>query len=533
MPAEPTDPSRRPALAFVRHPAHWVIFSCILAVGVFARVWQFGRVPPGLNPDEASIGVEAYTLLHFGVDRNGVSYPVQFIAWGDGQSVPYAYLLIPVIALAGHLSPVVIRLPMLMAGIASLPLVYLVGKWLVDPGFGLLSMFFLAISPWHIVLSRWALDANLLPFAFLAGFVCLTASRKNGRWFPLACAILGLCLYTYATAYAVVPVFVALVLAVNWRIRLIGKRHMILGLAIFVLVAAPMALFLLINTARLPPLSLGPITIPRYPVTPRYETATLLQGSSQGGTWAANAAIAAVLLWTQSDGFVQNTVEPYGYFYKFTLPLAILGLAILVSYLAKSFHVWEASLLLAWMVASLVLAVMLPVNTNQINVIFIPIIVCIALAVHWLGSLHPVILPASLCLLGVAFVGFTLTYHGASYRGPAEAEFRAGILPALQYAAGTTEGPICVSPQSGQYIYVLYLEHANPSSYLPSMKFDDPVSTTRNVVSLGRYAFGLENCTGTTSAWTYVFSVADSPPRLGNRYDYKFFDHYVVYSPKP
>ncbi len=532
MQAEPGNLLSRPTLAFIRRRAHWILFFCILAVGVFARVWQFGHMPPGLNPDEASIGVEAYSLLRFGVDRNGISYPIQFIAWGDGQSVPYAYLLIPIIALAQHLSPPIVRLPMLVTGIASLPLVYLVGKCLIDPSFGLLSMFFLAISPWHIVLSRWALDANLLPFAFLAGFACLMASRGNGKWFVVACAVFGLCLYTYATAYAVVPIFVALVLLINWRIREVDKLHVILGLAIFAIVAAPMALFLIVNTAGLNPISLGPLTIPRYPVTPRYETQTLIRGSSQGETLVTNLATAGSLLWTQSDGFVQNTVEPYGYFYKLTFPLAILGIVVLVNYLRQGSHLWEVSLLLAWIGASLVLAIMLPVNTNQFNVIFIPIIVCIALAVYWLGSLHPLILPLSLCALAIAFAGFTLTYHGAAYRDAANTEFRAGILPALQYAAQTTEGPICVGAASGQYIYVLYLEHANPATYLPGMKFDDPLSPTRNVVSLDRYTFGVRNCTG-SPPWTYVLSVADAPPRLGNRYDYKFFDHYVVYYPKP
>ena len=154
MSVEPAPIAAPSALGYPGKHVHWTLFAAILAAGVFARAWEFGRLPPGLNPDETSIAVEAYSLLHFGVDRNGMSYPVQFIAWGDGQSVPYAYLMMPGIALTGHVSPTTIRLPMLITGILSLPLVYLVGKWTVDRGFGLLAMFFLAISPWHIVLSR-------------------------------------------------------------------------------------------------------------------------------------------------------------------------------------------------------------------------------------------------------------------------------------------------------------------------------------------------------------------------------------------
>ena len=525
------DPRGWFALDYIRQHGHWILFFVIVVIGVFARVWEFGRVPPGLNPDEASIAVEAYSLLHFGVDRNGMSYPVQFIAWGDGQSVPYSYLMMPGIALAGHLSPTIIRLPILITGILSLPLVYLVGKWTWDRRLGLLAMFFLAISPWHIVLSRWALDANLLPFAFVAGFVCLLASARDGKWFVATCAIFALCLYTYATAYAVVPVFMALVLLINWRTRTVGRRPMILGLISFAVIAAPMALFLFVNTAHLNTLKLGPVTIPRYPVTPRYETQTLIQTSDQTETWLTNLATASSLLWSQSDGFVQNTVEPYGYFYGITLPIAVLGMIILADRVGHQGHSWEAALLLAWIAAALIMALFLPVNTNQFNVVFIPIIICMALAIFWLSLRAPWVLPLSVAALIVAFAGFNLAYHGRAYREAASSEFRAGILPALRYASQTSPGPICVSAASGQYIYVLYLQHPSPTSYLTNMKYDDPLSPTRNVLTLGRYTFGVGNCTG-SSIWTYVLSKSDNLPRLGNRYDYKFFDNYVVYYPK-
>ena len=78
---------------------HILLFVMILIIGVFARTWEFRSLPPGLNQDEASSGVDAFDLLHYGVDRNGVSFPVLFISWGSGQNALYAYSLIPSIAL--------------------------------------------------------------------------------------------------------------------------------------------------------------------------------------------------------------------------------------------------------------------------------------------------------------------------------------------------------------------------------------------------------------------------------------------------
>ena len=109
-----------------------LLFLLVLLVGVIARLWEFGSLPPGLNPDEASIGVEAYYLFQYGVDRNGMSYPVHLISWGSGQNSLYAYLILPLVALKG-IKVMPIRLPMLIAGILSILLIYF--------RFGLYSIF--------------------------------------------------------------------------------------------------------------------------------------------------------------------------------------------------------------------------------------------------------------------------------------------------------------------------------------------------------------------------------------------------------
>ncbi|MGH2541274.1 MAG: hypothetical protein ACRDIB_00665, partial [Ardenticatenaceae bacterium] len=96
----------------------------VLTVGlaVFARVWDFGGMPPGLNQDEVSIGYEAFSLLHFGIERNGFSFPAHLVSWGSGQNVLYAYLAMPFVAWG--LTPVTVRMAMLIVGLLTLPLVY-------------------------------------------------------------------------------------------------------------------------------------------------------------------------------------------------------------------------------------------------------------------------------------------------------------------------------------------------------------------------------------------------------------------------
>ena len=168
-----------------------ILFCLILLLGILIRVWSFPANPPGLNVDEAITGVDAYDLLHYGVDSNGVSFPVHAISYGSGQNTPYIYLLAPFLALGG-LSIFTLRLPMLLLGIATLPMVFYAGRRIINQTFGLIAMFFIAVSPWHIMISRWGLESNTLPFIFLAAFIFLLKSESSNRWFILASFLLGI-----------------------------------------------------------------------------------------------------------------------------------------------------------------------------------------------------------------------------------------------------------------------------------------------------------------------------------------------------
>lgn len=73
----------------------------LFLLGAVIRILYIGSIPPGLNQDEASIGYDAYSILHYGIDRNGVHLPIHLIAWGSGQNALYAYLSMPFIWLFG------------------------------------------------------------------------------------------------------------------------------------------------------------------------------------------------------------------------------------------------------------------------------------------------------------------------------------------------------------------------------------------------------------------------------------------------
>lgn len=506
---------------------HSILLAVVFALGFFARTWEFGRLPPSLNPDEASTGVEAVNLLRYGQDRNAVPYPVKFISWGSGQDVLYAYLLIPLVALRGS-SPAVVRLPMLVFALATIPLIYLAARRIFGASVGLMAAFMLAISPWHILLSRWALDSNVLPFVFLSGFTCLLMLEQDGWWFVPASVALAFCLYAYGTAYVVVPAFMAGALVIILRQGRVSKVQLWSGLTAFAVLSTPILLLLVVNRLGLNSIPLGPITVPRFPVAVRWESTTLLGAPNPIRALAGNITTALGLLATESDAISYNAVEPYGIFYRLGLILAVAGTALVLARREWSLH---SQLLLMWVAAAACVGLLSAVNINRFNIIFIPLLILGARALHEFQGLHRALgLLTVLGLLG-AFLAFTITYHGPHYRRITDFKFQNGLIPALLFAQAQSGGTICMTDKINMpYIYALFTEPTSPSAFQASVRYVDPSEPLRRVASYGKYVFGTARCPDLEDS-IYVLTGQETAPRMGNRYAYQFFDNFVVYTP--
>lgn len=517
--------------------ARWktpILFTVIFIIGIFARAWEYASLPPGLNVDEASIGVEAYYLYKFGVDRYGLSYPVHFISWGSGQNALYAYLLIPFVALKG-INAFAVRLPMLLAGILSLPLVFVAGKRLLGDRFALLAMFFMAISPWHIVNSRWAVESNIMPFLFLAGFTALTLANPRNAWFLVSTVFFAACLYAYGTAYVGVPVFLLLALPLLLRLERVTLKQVTAAAVVFILLAFPIGLFLAVNTLKLDSMYLGVVTVPRLPVEARYETMAAVFGESPMAAIAANAGIMFDVLWSQSDAFPWNFVEPFGYFYKYTFPLALIGFMLTLPFKFVKADRAERWLVAAWMLASFAIGILHPVNLTRFNLVFTPILFCIALLFLDLEPRLPRIIPAAVGVFLISFVLFNRAYHGAEYRKVASALFNEGIIPAVEYAADNGDSLICLTDEHySLYIYVLLTQKFHPAEYAQDLEWidpADPADPARTLLALKQFRFTPDGCLGDPTA-AYILTLRESPPNPEIGYKERKFGKFVVHLPK-
>src|SRR5258708_7869503 len=163
-----------------------LIFSIVLLAGLL-RFFSLGSNPPGLNWDEAAWGYNAYSLGTDLKDEFGRLLPYDYLeSFGDYKPPMYAYIDILPIKVFG-LNEFAIRFPSALLGTFSVFITYLLVKRLFRGSrnaaiYALTSAFFLAISPWHINLSRAAYEANVASFFIITGLWLFVGAIQEKRW---------------------------------------------------------------------------------------------------------------------------------------------------------------------------------------------------------------------------------------------------------------------------------------------------------------------------------------------------------------
>lgn len=206
----------------------------ILVVAGILRLWGLTSSPPALNWDEVSIGVNAYSILKTGRDEWGAFLPLSFRAYGEQKLPGMIYASIPGIALFG-LNEVGVRITPAVIGVLAVYALYLLGTQLISTNFALAAAALLAISPWHVHLSRASFEAGLgLLFVELSIYYFL-CSRLKSRALFLAVVFAVLGLYSYNSVRIFLPLLYAILL---WRDRLhlLDTPRLVIRLGIFIFI---------------------------------------------------------------------------------------------------------------------------------------------------------------------------------------------------------------------------------------------------------------------------------------------------------
>jgi 4-amino-4-deoxy-L-arabinose transferase-like glycosyltransferase len=217
----------------------WLLIG-IIAGAFLLRVIGLTNYPVGFTADEASFGYDAYSILKTGKDQWGQSFPLTFRSFGDFKLPAYTYLALPSVAVFG-LNEFAVRLPNAILGTLAIFVTYLLvleifktKKLTVNnQTLAIIASFLLAISSWHISLSRGAFEANLTTFFMPLGVWLFLKGIKRPKLMVLAAVVFGLNMFTYHSARLVTPL---LVLFLVWLKRdKVEKKKLHLASFIFLL----------------------------------------------------------------------------------------------------------------------------------------------------------------------------------------------------------------------------------------------------------------------------------------------------------
>ena len=229
-----------------------LVFLVILGA-FFLRFNKVTQDPPSLNWDEVSIGYNAYSILKTGRDEWGQFLPVHFKSYGEYKLPAQIYASIPAIAIFG-LNELGVRITPVIYGTLTVLLLYFLtmeifgNKWI-----GLVSSFLLAISPWHIQLTRASFESSFSVFWVVLGAWLFIKGFRDKKYWLWSVVPFIISIYTYNAARVFTPLFLVTLFLIYRKDILKHTKMMLLGLLIFAISMIPLIGFIISGeaTARL------------------------------------------------------------------------------------------------------------------------------------------------------------------------------------------------------------------------------------------------------------------------------------------
>ena len=370
------------AAAGQRTQNYKLMVMVVFFAALIMRLWGFGLIPGGVNQDGVMAAVDGKALADYGTDRFGTPWPAHLYAWGYGQmSSLLSYLIALFVRLLG-LSTVSMRLPQLLCSMMGAVCFYI----FVRDGFGrragLIAAALVAINPWHMLQSRWALDCNLLPHFFVAG-LCFLQRGLNGRrvWLYVSMLFFGLCMYCYGIAIYTVSLFL-LCMGFFLLIKKQLRPLELLGCAVvWLLVSWPFILTMAINYFKWDTISLPFVTMQYFSGSVRSGD-ILFFSKDIGAQFISNLKSFADVVLLQKKDLPWNDMAGFGTMYLFAMPLAAAGIYSLVRGRGTGYTLAAAGLLTGvW--AGLVTN---NVNINRVNLVFYFVLMLVVLGLELMIS---------------------------------------------------------------------------------------------------------------------------------------------------
>ena len=508
----------------------WGLFAAIMVIAAVIRLYGLDKVPNGLQQDEASIGYDAYCLATYGIDRNGYHWPVYPITWGCGGGSPLLiYLNVLSISLFGT-GIVKLRLIPAVLGTITVALFYFTLRLIYEGRrlrneISLLGAAFLALCPWHVIMSRWSLDCNIMPFNMMLSvwLYVLAAKKRSGILYVLSAMSFAVCMYSYGAATIVVPVFLIVISIYSIRHNLLDTKQLIGAVVAFVIVFSPLLLFYCINYLGLDEIITPFISFNKFTAARTGEAFISFDSDMPAKILANLKSMVLAVSIGDSSHTLAHFYPGYAALYEFTWPVTLLGILLAIRDLATytgnvaffykgkysqfenitgreedvdqiEVYLLGHAIFLALTVANMALLLVIIPDTSRMVMMFIPFIYFFIRGAKFIVNRSKVLLATvAVCLL-VAALSFTKDYF-TDYNSWSVSIYMPGYGEAISRAydiAGddrmiysTYEG------LSSPFMLALYYNNYDPHKFYTTVEYKDDKAEFRIARSFGNFVFEL------------------------------------------
>lgn len=429
------------------------LFLLIVGTASALRLPGLDRVPPELNQDEASRGVDAWQIYKTGADRHGRKWPLFLESFGPGDwtAALTTYLTVPFVAILGPTS-IAMRLPDALLGVASVALVYF---WLYRGGgwvFAACAAAVLAVNPWHIALCRTAHESGFAPFFLALGLLGLDRAnlvpvgdvdsngtlRRRTAWAIVAGVMLGLHTWCYPATRLFTPLLCLAIIIACWnRGRTLisnrdGRRILVSTAIGLIIGTAPIWITALAHSERL---------AARAAVTMRIYAggSPSAMAADLGRNWLLN--IDPRYLFLQADEMSGAVIPGVGQHLPAVAPLILAGLLVNIVALRRS--QWARVVFAWWIIHPLPAALCLDWNPHPMRTVGGMLVypVLAAMGLNWLmnvrGSAQWARRRVVLAVIGLALAANSLYFarvYFQAYSHSVEKNYQTAFIRALRPA---------------------------------------------------------------------------------------------------
>lgn len=435
-----------------------IIFSLILLLAIFLRIYKLESLPPALFGDEVDVGYQAYSLLKTGKDLTGRFLPFYLKSLSEYRTPLYIYSTVPFVGIFG-LNEYGVRLPAVFWGIISIIGIYFLTLKLFTKSAAYYAMFIATISPWHLQYSRASFEVTMLLSFLILGVLFFLKGLNDNRYYFFSIILLISSIYIYSTAVVFVPLLIVFLGIIYWnQIRKVSAK----ALFILTLTAAVLLLPVLVSMItgeakeRFAAISifqdsvlLDKINLARqgqeffYPdgtsqkISPNIEAVFYSKPMIFLQVFITNyfRSLSPAFLFSEGDINFRQGIHEMGQIYYFEVILIILGMLTI-----KKWDWRKSALIFGWLVLSPVPASLTyqgGFHATRLFIMFAPLTILSGTGINWLIEKRKLLIGQALILIvGILFI-FNVTFYFYRYYihyGPESWRWwHVGFKEALQY----------------------------------------------------------------------------------------------------